>query len=224
MIHTNEDGSLMRGRADDVLRKSQFIFKRTEAPPRRKYSTDDMYDIDPRLPLLFIHPVHSPQLRNHNHFKPQTMLPPLRYVRPQSVLPLPSLLPLITTSLHHLRRSYATSSSASDRTSDRVPTNDPQPPPDKVNVSESNAAESGVSALGMRDAPFREEVADAERQRQLQAPNRADVWSRSQQPRAKAMVGPRFEQTIMEYQVSGARGGISFSFLGRREHLGMGKM
>ncbi|MCJ1469304.1 hypothetical protein MMC07_007937 [Pseudocyphellaria aurata] len=128
------------------------------------------------------------------------MLFSLRHLRPQSVHPLPSLLQLTTTSPHHLRRSYATSSSASDRTSDRVPTNDPEPPPVKPNVSESNAAESGVSALGMRDAPFREEVADAERQRQLQAPNRAEVWSRSQQPRAKAMVGPRFEQTIMEYQ------------------------
>lgn len=70
-------------------------------------------------------------------------------------------------------------------------------------MSESNAAESGVSAMGARDAPFREDVADAERQRQLQAPNRAEVWSRSQQPRARAMTGPRFEQTMMEYQVSG---------------------
>lgn len=60
-----------------------------------------------------------------------------------------------------------------------------------------------MSAQGVRDAPFREEVADAEKQRQLQAPNRAEVWSRSQQPRARAMTGPRFEQTIMEYQVRG---------------------
>lgn len=128
------------------------------------------------------------------------MVPTLRHLRPQSLLPLPSLLLQSTTASLH--RSYATSSSS--RTSDRVPTNDPQPPPaDKANVSESNAAESGVSAMGARDAPFREDVADAERQRQLQAPNRAEVWSRSQQPRARAMTGPRFEQTMMEYQVSG---------------------
>lgn len=34
-----------------------------------------------------------------------------------------------------------------------------------------------------------------------QAPNRTAVWSRSQQPRAEAMTGPRFEQTNFEQQV-----------------------
>ncbi|KAK4460510.1 lactobacillus shifted protein [Cladorrhinum samala] len=34
----------------------------------------------------------------------------------------------------------------------------------------------------------------------LQAPNRADVWSRSQQPRNVAMTGPRFEQTDLDLQ------------------------
>ncbi|RMX79122.1 hypothetical protein D0867_16517 [Hortaea werneckii] len=34
----------------------------------------------------------------------------------------------------------------------------------------------------------------------MQAPNRETVWSRSQKPRSEAMVGPRFEQTIMEDQ------------------------
>ncbi|KAI8635073.1 hypothetical protein F5Y19DRAFT_470122 [Xylariaceae sp. FL1651] len=33
-----------------------------------------------------------------------------------------------------------------------------------------------------------------------QAPNRTEIWSRSQRPRAKAMVGPRFEQTDFELQ------------------------
>ncbi|GAB1320304.1 hypothetical protein MFIFM68171_10514 [Madurella fahalii] len=33
-----------------------------------------------------------------------------------------------------------------------------------------------------------------------QAPNRAEVWSRSQQPRSTAMTGPRFEQTDFELQ------------------------
>ncbi|RKF55245.1 Lactobacillus shifted protein [Erysiphe neolycopersici] len=33
-----------------------------------------------------------------------------------------------------------------------------------------------------------------------QAPNRIDVWSRSQNPRSKAMSGPRFEQTLFEFQ------------------------
>ncbi|KAK3939920.1 hypothetical protein QBC46DRAFT_386614 [Diplogelasinospora grovesii] len=33
-----------------------------------------------------------------------------------------------------------------------------------------------------------------------QAPNRAEVWSRSQRPRSMAMTGPRFEQTDFEKQ------------------------
>ncbi|KAK4252114.1 hypothetical protein C7999DRAFT_27356 [Corynascus novoguineensis] len=33
-----------------------------------------------------------------------------------------------------------------------------------------------------------------------QAPNRAEIWSRSQRPRAEAMTGPRFEQTDFELQ------------------------
>ena len=36
----------------------------------------------------------------------------------------------------------------------------------------------------------------------MQSPNRKTVWSRSQNPREMAMSGPRFEQTIMEDQVS----------------------
>jgi NADH dehydrogenase (ubiquinone) Fe-S protein 6 len=34
----------------------------------------------------------------------------------------------------------------------------------------------------------------------MQAPNRATTWASNQQPREQAMVGPRFEQTIMETQ------------------------
>lgn len=52
-----------------------------------------------------------------------------------------------------------------------------------------------------RDARISESVEHAEKMRVTQAPNRASVWSRSQNPRAKAMSGPRFEQTIMELQV-----------------------
>jgi len=51
-----------------------------------------------------------------------------------------------------------------------------------------------------RDLPLQENAGDAEKLRMMQAPNRIGVWSRSQNPRAKAMSGPRFEQTIMEYQ------------------------
>lgn len=34
-----------------------------------------------------------------------------------------------------------------------------------------------------------------------QAPNRKEIWSRSQRPRNEAMVGPRFEQTDFDLQV-----------------------
>lgn len=34
-----------------------------------------------------------------------------------------------------------------------------------------------------------------------QAPNRKEIWSRSQRPRKDAMVGPRFEQTDFDLQV-----------------------
>lgn len=52
------------------------------------------------------------------------------------------------------------------------------------------------------DAALQESPEDAEERRVMQAPNRATIWSRSQRSRSEAMVGPRFEQTIMEYQVS----------------------
>lgn len=49
------------------------------------------------------------------------------------------------------------------------------------------------------DKVLQESVEAAEKMKQ-QAPNRKGIWSRSQQPRAIAMQGPRFEQTIMEDQ------------------------
>ena len=94
-------------------------------------------------------------------------------------------------------RFYATR----DRTSDRIPTNDPNPAEPVQNVSDTNA--TPMSPMGLRDSslPLQEMPEDSERQRTMQAPNRKEVWSRSQQPRESAMSGPRFEQTIMEYQV-----------------------
>ena len=91
--------------------------------------------------------------------------------------------------------------STSERISDRVPTNDPSPPKPVPNVSDSNAVP--ISPQGLRDSgrPLQEMPEDSERQRVMQAPNREGPWSRSQQPRERAMSGPRFEQTIMDYQV-----------------------
>ncbi|KAL8701294.1 MAG: hypothetical protein Q9224_000564 [Gallowayella concinna] len=54
--------------------------------------------------------------------------------------------------------------------------------------------------MGLRDEPLQELPEDSEKQRQMQAPNRSEPWSRSQQPRERAMSGPRFEQTIMHLQ------------------------
>ncbi|MCJ1349291.1 hypothetical protein MMC31_007527 [Peltigera leucophlebia] len=82
--------------------------------------------------------------------------------------------------------------------SENRPKNTTPPPTPVQNVSESNALPT--SAAGAQDAPLQESAEEGEIQRQLQAPNRAGVWSRSQQPREKAMVGPRFEQTIMQHQ------------------------
>lgn len=92
-------------------------------------------------------------------------------------------------------RTYATR----DPYSDRVPTNDPNPPEPVKNVSDTNA--TPISAMGLRDAPLQEKPEDSEKQRQMQAPNRKEVWSQSQETRERAMSGPRFEQTLMEFQV-----------------------
>jgi hypothetical protein len=82
----------------------------------------------------------------------------------------------------------------------REQANDPTPPKEPPNVSKTN--EIGVTAFGAHDGVLQESAQEGERQRQLQAPNRSKIWSRSQQPRERAMTGPRFEQTIIEHQVS----------------------
>ncbi|KAK6384800.1 hypothetical protein LTS17_002363 [Exophiala oligosperma] len=76
--------------------------------------------------------------------------------------------------------------------------NDPQSRKLTPNVSKTD--ETPVDSMGASDAPLQEMVTDGERARQLQAPNRAKPWSRSQMPRELAMTGPRFEQTIIESQ------------------------
>ena len=118
------------------------------------------------------------------------MLAPFRGAQTLSMLTrlTPHVLPL---------RLYSTS----DRTSDRVPINDPSPPKPVQNVSDSNAVPISPQGLRDSDRPLQELPEDSERQRVMQAPNREGPWSRSQQPRERAMSGPRFEQTIMEYQV-----------------------
>ena len=102
----------------------------------------------------------------------------------------------VRLSLRSISRLYSTAAP----TSDRVPTNEPSPPDPAPNISSTNAVP--VSPQGLRDAPMVESIAEGEKQRQMQAPNRKDVWSRSQARRDEAMSGPRFEQTMMHMQVS----------------------
>lgn len=88
------------------------------------------------------------------------------------------------------RRSYAFSAN------DNKEINTAGAPKEVPNVSKTN--EVPVKAPGEE---LQESVEHGENLRVAQAPNRLGVWSRSQNPRAKAMSGPRFEQTIMELQV-----------------------
>ena len=81
-----------------------------------------------------------------------------------------------------------------------IQTNDPSPKPPPQNVSGTNALET--DAFGAHDKKLQELPEDGEKQRQVQAPNRNTIWAPSQRPRDVAMSGPRFEQTIIEYQVS----------------------
>jgi hypothetical protein len=99
------------------------------------------------------------------------------------------------------RRSYAFSAN------DNQEINTSKPPKEVQNVSETN--EMPMDAVHT-SAALQESVEHAEKMRVTQAPNRDQVWSRSQNPRAKAMSGPRFEQTIMELQVAKQLNSIAY--------------
>ncbi|KAF2718947.1 hypothetical protein K431DRAFT_229692 [Polychaeton citri CBS 116435] len=103
------------------------------------------------------------------------------------------LLPAINrNSAVALARAYSTP------TDNPVPANDPNPKAPAQTVSATNALPTSKEGSG--SGYLQETVEEAEAIRSMQAPNRKDIWSRSQQPREKAMVGPRFEQTIMADQ------------------------
>lgn len=101
--------------------------------------------------------------------------------------------------LRGLRAFSITPRTLRSATDNPVPANDPNPTAQHSPVSATNA--TATSSEGSFDKALQESVEEGEKKRVMQAPNRATVWSRSQQPREKAMVGPRFEQTIMEDQV-----------------------
>ncbi|CAG8952645.1 hypothetical protein HYFRA_00009753 [Hymenoscyphus fraxineus] len=89
------------------------------------------------------------------------------------------------------RRSYAFSAN------DKEVVNDPKPSKQVPNVSKTNELPTEVP---QSSTALQENVEDGEKMRVSQAPNRSATWSKSQNPRAKAMSGPRFEQTIMAAQ------------------------
>jgi len=80
-----------------------------------------------------------------------------------------------------------------------IPANDTRGKPANSPVSSTN--ETPLSSEGSFDKALQESVEKGEERRVMQSPNRATVWSKSQNPREKAMAGPRFEQTIMADQV-----------------------
>ncbi len=90
------------------------------------------------------------------------------------------------------RRAYATAGNENKQRSV------PDTPKDVPNVSKTNELPVKTPQTG---GTLQENEQDAEKLRVMQSPNRAGVWARSQNPRAKAMSGPRFEQTIMDLQV-----------------------
>ena len=65
-------------------------------------------------------------------------------------------------------------------------------------VSKTNEVPTLDPSMGKE---ISETLEEGEKARSLQAPNRKDTWSRSQQKRELAMSGPRFEHTIFELQV-----------------------
>ena len=90
-------------------------------------------------------------------------------------------------------RSYSTPKT------DPIQANEYDPERKVKNVSDTNKLPT--SATGNQDDTLQEMPDKAEEKRVMQAPNRSGIWSRSQKPRSQAMTGPRFEQTVMEYQV-----------------------
>lgn len=132
------------------------------------------------------------------------------FTLPQEEAPIaPQNTPANTTMLSRTlraapRRMPAFRSAYSTTTDNPVPANDPNARQPRSPVSATNAMPT--SAEGSQREALQESPEQGEELRVSQAPNRKGIWSRSQQPREKAMVGPRFEQTIMADQVCLGRG------------------
>ncbi|KAK3110140.1 hypothetical protein LTR53_015881 [Teratosphaeriaceae sp. CCFEE 6253] len=103
----------------------------------------------------------------------------------------------VTKPLHTTTVRAASSSHSADNP---IPANDPNPKPAHSPVYPNTTNAVATSSEGSSDKLLQESAELGEERRVMQAPNRKGIWSRSQKPRAEAMVGPRFEQTIMEDQ------------------------
>jgi len=91
--------------------------------------------------------------------------------------------------------------SSSHSTDNPMPANTPNPKEPHSPVYPNTTNAMATSSEGAFDKVLQEGAEQGEKLRVMQAPNREMVWSRSQKPRKEAMVGPRFEQSIMEDQV-----------------------
>lgn len=80
------------------------------------------------------------------------------------------------------------------------PTPGKRSPADPVPATSNANARSPTNVQPETKGYLTETLEQAQEIVKMQAPNRQTTWSRSQQPREKAMVGPRFEQTVMEAQ------------------------
>ena len=144
-------------------------------------------------------PVHVPTHNQMTMTSPIYLRNSLRFSRHALPLSIISRVPSTSISSHLSYSTNSTHPRDESNRSERIPTNDPSPRPPVPNVSETNAVPTSTG--GKQDALLQEDPDVAEQRRIMQAPNRHNVWSRSQERREVAMRGPRFEQTIMELQV-----------------------
>jgi hypothetical protein len=115
---------------------------------------------------------------------------------------MPSLRSLRTLLATRHVRLYATQHKTPHTVTDNpVPANNPSHNVTEAPRSSSSSNTMPITTVGAEDRALQEAPEEGEQKRLMQAPNRAGIWSRSQQPRGTAMSGPRFEQTIMEDQV-----------------------
>lgn len=129
--------------------------------------------------------------RRHSHRHPYSHATPTRFAAPLYLCRPTAHPPSPTTAMLSQLRSPLARCTAAARPLSRLYS--------QTAHLRTTPAASAVNATLVR--PANDPVPEAEHKRQMQAPNRQTPWSRSQRPRELGMVGPRFEQTIIEHQV-----------------------